>query len=331
MSEEFNFTAGLVFPSEELDTTLISLEAWALVNVVGADCRSYLQGQLTCDVMVLDDAHYQFAAHCAAKGKLWSNLLLFPQGEGITYLLRKSLCETDVAELKKYAVFSKVSIAQDTQRIAFGLAGTNATDALATLYPSLPLPCAQVSQCPEATILRFTEPHERYLIIATIAEAKRIVDTLKGHVKYNNSRQWQALEIEAGHPIIDAENAAKHLPQAANLQALDALNFTKGCYVGQEMVARAKYRGANKRAMFWLAGSASTLPEIGGDIEMQMGENWRRTGTVLSCVALADNSLWVQVILNHSLDRETIFRVSGDDYSRLIMLPLPYTLVDEEA
>ncbi|WP_439955727.1 CAF17-like 4Fe-4S cluster assembly/insertion protein YgfZ, partial [Klebsiella pneumoniae] len=72
---------------------------------------------------------------------------------------------------------------------------------------------------------------------------------------------------------------AQFIPQATNIQALGGISFKKGCYTGQEMVARAKFRGANKRALWTLAGHASRVPEAGEDLEMKMGENWRRTGT----------------------------------------------------
>ena len=87
-------------------------------------------------------------------------------------------------------------------------------------------------------------------------------------------------------------------PTATNLQALGGISFKKGCYTGQEMVARAKFRGANKRALWLLAGSASRLPEAGEDLELKMGENWRRTGTVLAAVKLEDGQVVVQVVMN---------------------------------
>ena len=87
-----------------------------------------------------------------------------------------------------------------------------------------------------------------------------VTDKLRGEAELNNSQQWLALNIEAGFPVIDAANSGQFIPQATNLQALGGISFKKGCYTGQEMVARAKFRGANKRALWLLAGSASRLP-----------------------------------------------------------------------
>ncbi len=95
------------------------------------------------------------------------------------------------------------------------------------------------------------------------------------------------------------------------MQALDAISFKKGCYTGQEMVARAKYRGANKRALYWLSGQVSHLPAANDSLELQMGERWRRTGTVLAAVQLDDGVTWVQVVMNNDLEPDSVLRVEG--------------------
>ncbi|ENX6697897.1 tRNA-modifying protein YgfZ, partial [Escherichia coli] len=147
----------------------------------------------------------------------------------------------------------------------------------------------------------------------------------RGEAELNNSQQWLALNIEAGFPVIDAANSGQFIPQATNLQALGGISFKKGCYTGQEMVARAKFRGANKRALWLLAGSASRLPEAGEDLELKMGENWRRTGTVLAAVKLEDGQVVVQVVMNNDMEPDSIFRVR-DDANTLHIEPLPYSL-----
>ncbi len=160
------------------------------------------------------------------------------------------------------------------------------------------------------------------------ATAERVTEALRGEAQLNNSQQWLALNIEAGLPVIDEVNSAQFIPQATNLQALGGISFKKGCYTGQEMVARAKFRGANKRALWTLAGKASRVPQAGEDLELQMGDNWRRTGTVLAAVQLDDGQLLVQVVMNNDMEADSVFRVR-DDANTLSIKPLPYSL-DEE-
>ncbi|SUC30534.1 tRNA-modifying protein ygfZ [Providencia rettgeri] len=142
-----------------------------------------------------------------------------------------------------------------------------------------------------------------------------------------NDEQWLALDIEAGFAVIDQQNSAQHLPQATNLQALPhGISFKKGCYTGQEMVARAKFRGANKRAMYTLKGTGTTIPAIGEGVEWQLGDKWRRTGTVLAAIRLGSGEIYVQVIMNNDMEADSVFRVMGDEQSHLTIAPLPYSL-----
>lgn len=145
-------------------------------------------------------------------------------------------------------------------------------------------------------------------------------------MQWADSQQWLALDIESALPIIDNVNSAQFIPQATNIQALNGISFNKGCYTGQEMVARAKFRGANKRALYWLAGTSPRVPEAGEGLELKMGENWRRTGTILAASQLSDGTLWVQAVLNNALEADSILRVRDAAESQLSLQPLPYSL-----
>ncbi|MEI2681679.1 tRNA-modifying protein YgfZ [Erwinia aphidicola] len=312
--------------SARLPLTLISLEEWALVNASGADHVSYLQGQVTLDVAALADNQHRPAAHCDAKGKMWSNLRLFHRGEGMAYIERRSLRDTQLTELKKYAVFAKVTLLPDDEAVLLGVAGFQARAALAGVFDALPDAGSPVIQQDDSTLLWFNLPAERFLLVTTAAKAQELQDKLAGEAQLNDSRQWLALDIEAGFPIIDSATSAQLIPQATNLQALDAISFKKGCYTGQEMVARAKFRGANKRALFWLAGKAGVVPAANDALEMQMGENWRRTGTILAACQLDNGEVWVQAVLNNDLEADTVLRVQGDEGGKLKIQPLPYEI-----
>lgn len=312
--------------ASRLPLTLMSLEAWALVAVQGADSTSYLQGQLTLDVAAMGADQHRPAAHCDAKGKMWSNLRLFHRGEGYAYLVRRELRDTQLAELKKYAVFSKVTLLPDDEAVLLGVAGFQARAALASLFDTLPDSETPVVQQADTTLLWFATPAERFLIVTTDEQAQVLQQKLADDAQLNDSTQWLALDIEAGIPVIDPATSAQLIPQATNMQALDAISFKKGCYTGQEMVARAKFRGANKRALYWLAGQASRVPAANDSLELQMGERWRRTGTVLAAVQLEDGDVWVQAVMNNDLEPESVLRVEGDEGGRLLIQPLPYSL-----
>lgn len=311
--------------SARLPLTLISLDDWALATISGADSEKYLQGQVTADVAQLGEHQHLLVAHCDPKGKMWSNLRLFRRQDGFAIIERRSLRDAQLTELKKYAVFSKVTIVADDENVLLGVAGFQARAALKTLFSELPDADKPLINDGATSLLWFEYPDERFLLVTDVATAERVTEALRGEAQFNNSQQWLALNIEAGLPIIDAANSAQFIPQATNIQALGGISFKKGCYTGQEMVARAKFRGANKRALWYLAGNASRVPEAGEDLELKMGENWRRTGTVLAAVQLDDGRVLVQVVMNNDMEADSVFRVR-DDANTLSIQPLPYSL-----
>ncbi|WP_431139057.1 tRNA-modifying protein YgfZ [Enterobacter mori] len=319
------FTPRQPAASARLPLTLMTLDDWALATLTGADAEKYLQGQVTADVAQLTEHQHLLAAHCDPKGKMLSNLRLFRRQDGFALIERRSLRDAQLTELKKYAVFSKVIIAPDDEHVLLGVAGFQARAALNNLFSELPDAEKQVVSEGETSILWFEHPAERFLLVTDAATAERVTEALRGEAQLNNSQQWLALNIEAGLPVIDAVNSAQFIPQATNIQALGGISFKKGCYTGQEMVARAKFRGANKRALWTLAGRASRVPEAGEDLELKMGENWRRTGTVLAAVQLDDGRLLVQVVMNNDMEADSVFRVR-DDANTLSIEPLPYSL-----
>ncbi|AUU82546.1 tRNA-modifying protein YgfZ [Leclercia sp. LSNIH1] len=311
--------------SARLPLTLMTLDDWALATLVGVDSEKYLQGQVTADVSQLTEHQHLLAAHCDPKGKMWSNLRLFRRQDGFALIERRSLRDAQLTELKKYAVFSKVIIAADDEQVLLGVAGFQARAALKNLFSELPDAEKQVTNDGATSLLWFEHPAERFLLVTDVATAERVTQALRGEAQLNNSQQWLSLDIEAGIPVIDAANSGQFIPQATNLQALGGISFKKGCYTGQEMVARAKFRGANKRALWYLAGKASRVPEAGEDLELKMGDNWRRTGTILAAVQLDDGRLLVQAVMNNDMEPDSVFRVR-EDVNTLSIEPLPYSL-----
>jgi folate-binding protein YgfZ len=328
MDYQFPFAPSTPIAADDLPLTIISLEAWAMVSLSGVDAEKYLQGQVTADVTALTADQHLLTAHCDAKGKMWSNLRLFKHGEGLAYILRRNIVDSQLAEIKKYAVFSKLTFTQEDNITLLGVAGQQATQALSRCFSTLPdeqHPHIEI----DGTNLLYLPAPARYLVATRADQAKQLCEMLAEEAHFTDSQQWLALEIAAGTAVIDAVNSTQFIPQATNLQALGGICFTKGCYCGQEMVARAKYRGANKRALYHLAGTGSSVPQPGDELELQLGENWRRTGTVLAAVRLANQQLSIQVVLNNDLASDSLLRIRDDAQSVLSIQPLPYSL-DEQ-
>ncbi|PXY90323.1 tRNA-modifying protein YgfZ [Gilliamella apis] len=280
-----------------------SLSDWQLVKVSGTDNRTFLQGQVTADINHLNEHTALFAAHCDAKGRMWSNLILFQRGADIFYIVRKTVAEKQIAALKKYAVFSKVTIEPVVDLNLIGLENN-------AIEQSIIAELGDNSCITKDDITYIKIPLPEMRLIKVSNEPLPTDSQTADH--------WLKLDLEAGYAIIDEPNIESLLPQACNLQHYNAISFDKGCYCGQEMVARAQFRGANNRGLYLLVGKSKALPIIGDKLEYELDGNWREGGQVLAALKLdEDDEIYVQVVLANGIDIETNFRVKGQSDSLL--------------
>ena len=207
------------------------LDNLGMITMVGDDKKSYLHGQVTCDVVSLEKDQSMLGAHCDAKGKVWSVFRLFHHNDGYAMVQPKSAIEVELNEIKKYAVFSKVTI-EESSDVVLGVAGENADAFISTLNAD----SGDVRTVEGGTAVKVASNH--WLLALTAEAAQSLVEgsqaTLTTH------ELWTRFDIEAALPYVEADAQNEHIPQALNLQALGGISFTKGCYTGQETVARAK-------------------------------------------------------------------------------------------
>ncbi|WP_122036288.1 tRNA-modifying protein YgfZ [Aliivibrio sp. EL58] len=314
-----------LFPelSIKKDATLPSfaiseLNNWALITMVGNDKKSYLHGQITCDVVALAQDEITFGGHCDAKGKLWSIFQLFHHNEGYALFQRKSAIETELTEIKKYSVFSKVDITISDD-VLLGFTGQEAeawinenTDSQSFVRTSQ---FGTFAKTGESQWLLVTTNEHKEALLSSLTQATLCDESL-----------WELYTIQQGLPLLDKPLVNEHIPQAMNLQAIGGISFKKGCYTGQETVARAKYRGINKRAMYLVSGQSEQAPVAGDAIERSVGENWRKGGTIVSAFRYEDGHTLALAILPNDLDDDTQFKLQESIWEKM---SLPYSLDDE--
>ncbi|WP_249961032.1 CAF17-like 4Fe-4S cluster assembly/insertion protein YgfZ [Histophilus somni] len=275
---------------------LINLKQYGLIYVEGVDAEKFLQGQLTCDVTKLAIGQSTLTAHCDPKGKVNSLFRLIRHAEQQFYLLiRQDLLNHGLAQLKKYAVFSQVTFSEKNWTIV-GMLDQDLKE------------CGAIS--PQIRI--------------DLGNRQILCWEQKMSLEYTQDTQyWDYLDMQQGFPILTIIGQGEFIPQALNLQEIEqAISFQKGCYIGQETIARAKYRGINKRAMYLLQAKTVALVEIGTEIEMQLEHAWRKIGCILSAVNL-NGILYLQVIMSNQLEENQRFRLPVDE-SELKIIPLKY-------
>ncbi|PQJ39363.1 tRNA-modifying protein YgfZ [Vibrio campbellii] len=303
----------------ELSVSL--LDNLGMITMVGDDKKSYLHGQVTCDVVSLEKDQSMLGAHCDAKGKVWSVFRLFHHNDGYAMVQPKSAIEVELKEIKKYAVFSKVTI-EESSDVVLGVAGENADAFISTLNAD----SGDVLTVEGGTAVKVAS--NRWLLALTAETAQSLVEDSQATL--TTHELWTRFDIEAALPYVAADAQNEHIPQALNVQALGGISFTKGCYTGQETVARAKYRGTNKRAMYIVKGAtAENLGEGTIELERSVGENWRSVGALLTHYQFSDNQAMGLIVLPNNLDDDTRLRLVAQPECEWEIAALPYSLDDE--
>ncbi|WP_045480207.1 tRNA-modifying protein YgfZ [Vibrio owensii] len=297
------------------------LDNLGMITMIGDDKKSYLHGQVTCDVVSLEKDQSMLGAHCDAKGKVWSVFRLFHHNDGYAMVQPKSAIEVELKEIKKYAVFSKVTI-EESSDVVLGVAGENADAFISTLNAD----SGDVRTVEGGTAVKVAS--NRWLLALTAEAAQSLVEDSKATL--TTHELWTRFDIEAALPYVAADAQNEHIPQALNVQALGGISFTKGCYTGQETVARAKYRGTNKRAMYIVKGAtAEALGESAIELERSVGENWRSVGALLTHYQFSDNQAMGLIVLPNNLDDDTRLRLVAQPECEWEIAALPYSLDDE--
>lgn len=324
-----SITTETDFPSlEELPNTfLVSLDNYSAISLKGEEQTNYLQGQVTCDVNSSNDDNLLIGAHCNAKGKVFSAFRLINRQSAHLLIQPKASISGSISELKKFGVFAKVEISSTDELSFFALVGEKATNILQKNFNQVPDSLTPVIHSNTTTLIYIAGKEARYLLIDESQVLGGIITGL--NLPIYDSSVWNLLEINEGFPQISSETSGEYVPQMLNLQAINGISFTKGCYLGQETVARMQYLGKNKRALYSLK-TRLTQPIEGSDvIEKQLGDNWRKAGDILATYQADDGRCYLQAVLNSDLDGNTALRIKSQQESSITVQALPYSLVAE--
>lgn len=298
---------------------------YTVVAVEGSDACKFLQGQLTCDVVKLAENSSTLAVHCDPKGKVTSLFRLVKfNATQFWLIIHHSFLPSAIDFLKKYAVFSKVDFIPLEQKKIYAFSPA--------VFAQQVISVSEVEYSAGAVVML-----DQQQVAVNVAQANPywLLITENELTVTGSQNQWQLLAIQNGEPLLTATNQAEFIPQAINLQCVEsAISFSKGCYMGQETVARAKYRGANKRAMFTLVSEQDphhSLPALGSEVEMKLENGWRKTGKIISAIQL-EQRIWLQVVLNKDVENESKFRLpvqaETQNETGFILAPLPYLITE---
>lgn len=319
-------TISVSTPHWDLDASLpplmlANLSHMGLIKVVGEQGRSFIHGQVTTDISSLAANQWRWGAHCDPKGKMLASFRTFAIQEALFMLMPRDVIEVDLPQLQKYAVFSKATLSNaSAEWTLLGVAGEQANQFVGEHFGEVTQELTLVDQ---GAILKDAD---RFILVLTPEAAATLVAQSQQSVF--DASAWQALEISAGYPNIAASHASQYVPQMCNLQAVNGISFNKGCYMGQETIARMKYRGGNKRALYILRGHTELQISLESALEIEMEEGFRRGGQILEFVQRGNQVLLTAVLANDT-ENTAKLRFADDEQSSLHIQALPYSLEDE--
>lgn len=239
-----------------------------LVRVAGDDAGSFLHTQLTNAVEDLKAGAARLAGYCSPKGRLLATFLMWRDVEGIVLQLSADIQAPVQKRLSMFVLRAKAKLSDITPTHAIlGLAGAGAAKALAAAGLPVPEVAFAVAEADGITVIRLPDGagQPRWQLVLPAERAEAVRAALAASLQDATPALWDWLEVQSGLPRIVAATQEQFVPQMINFELLGGVNFRKGCYPGQEIVARSQYRGTLKRRM-WLVQGEGEVPAPAAEI-----------------------------------------------------------------
>jgi len=310
------------------------LEDLTVFTAAGADALTFLHGQLTQDVTGLTPDAARLAGYCTAKGRLLATLVMWrgagnaddaPQFYG---MVRQDLSQALIKRLSMFVLRAKVKLAAAPLHVAGVQATSEQAAALEALTGTLPRATWQRADLPSGTwiVAPSADDRLRWWWIASDAQLEQS-GALTQALGLAPAAHWHAGDLAAGIPWIAAATQDVFIPQTVNLDLIQGVSFTKGCYPGQEVVARSHYRGTVKRRMAYgtIADAGLKVPALAGVDVFDAAQPAEAIGRV---VQAATDAGVVSVLFETTLAAlpEGDLRLASADGPRIAAAPLPYSI-----
>lgn len=293
-----------------------------ILTFAGDDAGSFLQSQLSCDVdAVLSKPISTFGSYCTPSGRMLASFLLWQQ-EGVWYMvLSRSLLASTQKRLSMYVLRAKVRIFAPQDMVLLGVGGLAGEDALrnALGVASAGPHSVQINEGLTAVGI----PGQRCLLMVPATKAAEIWNSLSGHLRIVGTSAWELSDLHSGIPWITVDTQDQLVPQMANLELIGGVSFKKGCYPGQEIVARTQHLGKVKRRMYLAhvpapaeAGAQLHSDDVGG----------QKNGMVVNAVPKSQGGTDMLVVIQSESAENSRVHLAAPDGPVLQFMPLPYPM-----
>ena len=305
---------------------LADLSDQALIRARGDDTLNFLNGQLSNDLRQLDAAHSQLASWCSPKGRMLVVFRLFRRGSDTLLQFPAALLESTLKRLRMFVLRSKVTLENvEAELVSIGLSGPDAKKILTEAAGFAPSGDDGCETRAEVTIISLPGPHPRYEIIAPTAVVEKLWESLKSKATPVGPAVWAWLDIMAGIPSVHLGTSEEFVPQMANLEAVGGVNFKKGCYPGQEIVARMQYLGKLKQRMYRAHFADETAPRP-GDAIFAPDFPGQSAGMVVEAQPSPDGGYDLLAVIQISSAAAGELHFGSETGPKLSLQPLPYSV-----
>lgn len=308
--------------------TLCDLSHHGLISAHGEDAEAFLQGQLSLDVTDISEPVSHLGSYCTPKGRMLAVFRMFRRGEALYMRLPRETVEATLKRLSMFILRAKVTLEDaDDALVRLGLSGPNACAELKTaLGIDPPMTADTVVRHDSYSIIRIPGLHDRFEIYGDLEPMTQLWQKLNVRCAPVGAPYWGLLDIMAGIPQIYPQTAEAFVPQMANMELLGAVNFNKGCYPGQEVVARSHYLGKLKRRMYRLALPIDAAPEPNTPLFDAKNDPNQPAGFIVEAQPHPDGGLQALAVLKIASAESGDLHLGSAEGPAASVLSLPYSL-----
>ncbi len=309
---------------------VFDLQHLALIAVDGDEAGEFLQGQLTNDVCEITDTRAQQSAWCSPKGRVLTCLLAFRHDGRLLLQLPGSLLAQTLARMRMFLLRANATLEDaGTSWMRIGTVGEGAEERLRELLGALPESSEELRSVGDVTVIRMPGRRPRYELLGGHGTITSLWNACREVAVACGADAWELLDIEAGVASIGPGTSDAFVPQMINLDRIGGVSFTKGCYVGQEIVARTQHLGSIKRRMYrahWSGGS----PIGPGDRLKISADPASPKAQIVNARALPDGGFAVLAVIPIEVAGNLpASAATPGGGSQLTLGALPYALEDE--
>jgi len=307
-----------------IKTGFCQLSQLGLIRFSGDEAQTFLHNQLSCDVAALAPGRSTYGAYCTPKGRMLASFLLWRSDQGYFMQLPAPLREPLQKQLTKFILRSKVKAADASgDWTLIGIAGQDAAARVHRVIGQAPKSAHDVVHANAVTVIGL--PADRFQIVAARDQTPRLLEALTAGAEKAGTEYWEWLDIRAGIPTILPATQEAFVPQMVNLDLLGGVSFEKGCYPGQEIVARMHYRGTLKQRMY-LASIASNEPPQPGDKLYGAGFGEQACGTIVNAAPSPQGGYDALAVIQIAAAEKGGMHLKTQEGPLLNLLPLPYAV-----